>query len=221
MSSFVLRHLKGFVTPSKVDLLLKECISGKGRYFHSLEHHNAFLNEGNASGTEEERAIQNQKLTSEKLILDGEELDEESHAAELYYRLLPVVGEIVGKELFPHGDRMNRNYYNSFEVGHQLGWHFDNSAFGVNILLQNARAGGILQYGITNSVTEVGQYLSGVRPPIPVPFFPGDVIIFNGSKYLHSVSRVTDGTRINLIFCYGTSPDERLNDSTKRQFFGK
>ena len=221
MSLFVLKHLKGFVSPTRTELLLKEFRDGTQRYFHSIEKHTAFLNDDVECENKKDIAIRKKLLTSEKLILDGEELKINSHASVLYDELMPVVGEVVGKQLYPHGDLMNRFYYNKFNIGHQLGWHFDNSAFAVNILLDRATEGGDLQYGITSSTSDIGDYLNNNRSPITVPFIPGDVLIFNGSEYLHSVSPVVKGSRINLICCFGTSPNEHLNASTKRQFFGK
>eukprot|EP01063_Lacrimia_lanifica_P035498 TRINITY_DN6784_c0_g1_i1.p1 TRINITY_DN6784_c0_g1~~TRINITY_DN6784_c0_g1_i1.p1 ORF type:complete len:223 (+),score=63.08 TRINITY_DN6784_c0_g1_i1:298-966(+) len=218
MRGFAAAHMKGRVPLSTVGRLLAECAGmrgASGNVFHSSEAHNPYLRpQGGAAS-----------VRSEKLLIAGDRLPQASVLPELYAELMPEVAAAVGADaLYPHGDVMNRYYYNVYRPGHELGWHYDNSAFGVNILLSPAADGGALQYAACASEADVAAVVAAA-PSAPlaheVPLAPGDVVVFRGRDYLHRVSPVRSGERVNVILCYGARPDERLHADTKRQFFGR
>ncbi|KAJ9455241.1 hypothetical protein DIPPA_35541 [Diplonema papillatum] len=235
MARFVQTALKAFVSRPAQRKMLAECnelLGAAEKPFYSKEHHNAYLAPpGDAGSPPAEGDPRTRLLRSKKRLIAGDLLLGHSLLPDLYTELLPVVGSAVGKPLYPHGDVMNRFYYNVYDPDDQLAWHFDNSSFGVVLLLQAADGGGLLQFGPdTEGLKDsdapeargvVADYLDGQRGGSTVEMQPGDVIVFNGASYLHRVTPVKAGRRINVIFCYGGAPDERIEDDTKRQFFGR
>jgi hypothetical protein len=132
----------------------------------------------------------------------------------------------------------NAAYYNAYNVGDGLGWHFDRSAFGVCIVLQAPGAGGEFDFHIgtrhassAGDKSEDAQYrlveaivngkehrgvvtVEGVKP--------GSLVVFAGQNSLHRVSTVTAGpARVNAILTYETQPNQRPGAYTLAKFFGR
>eukprot|EP01059_Diplonema_ambulator_P028302 TRINITY_DN47069_c0_g1_i1.p1 TRINITY_DN47069_c0_g1~~TRINITY_DN47069_c0_g1_i1.p1 ORF type:complete len:249 (+),score=67.40 TRINITY_DN47069_c0_g1_i1:65-748(+) len=224
---FIAATLKGVVTAERVKLLLEEChrLRAVGaNVFHSTERHTAYLRPPDVG--DDEGSVRRLWLESEKLLIAGDRLERGSVLPKIYAECKPLVEAALGMELHAHGDVMNRHYYNIYQKGHKLEWHFDNSAFGVNILLQEAGSGGRLVYGSGTSKAPGGEarvadFVAGREQGSDVGLLPGDVVVFRGQHILHAVTEVQQGERINAILCYGTVPDERLHPDTLRQFFGR
>ena len=110
----------------------------------------------------------------------------------------------------------------------QLGWHFDNSEFSVNLIMKPAEAGGAFEYAPNTRdavgamdafppVECVGEALEVASPPLHA----SSLYLFHGRHSLHRVSPVRAGKRVNAILAYNSGPDERLNEYTLRKFFGR
>lgn len=48
--------------------------------------------------------------------------------------------------LHPYADPLGSLNLNIYQPGQQHGWHFDNAAWSVTLMLQPARSGGIYEY---------------------------------------------------------------------------
>lgn len=178
----------------------------------------------------------NAMQASEKYIIDFKRLPDRSPVRALYFdeRLLRLVQDIVGiQELHLSGDPYNSAYLNIFEEGHGLGWHFDSSEFGVNLLLSPPQVGGCFEihkgtrtpeepraYDAVSAVLEQGSQ----HPEVHVvdDCGPGDLVIFSGRWNMHRVTPVS-GTmpRVNAIFTYEKDADVRASPYTLRTFFGR
>jgi predicted 2-oxoglutarate/Fe(II)-dependent dioxygenase YbiX len=125
----------------------------------------------------------------------------------------------------------NSAYYNIYKEGDELGWHFDKSTFGVNLILQNAGEGGHFEYhhnilnnndmynynNVNNIINNYNNnshyYINNIDA--------GSLIIFAGKYSLHRVSKVTQlPARINAILSFEISPNVKSSKYTLKKFFG-
>ena len=165
-------HLPGFISPEVVAEMAKECINLErlGEAFLSVESHTPYQEEYDPNFPDDHP--RNALQESSKLILDFDKLPSASPLRELYSRddLRRFIKEIVKSYLHPttnispDDDSTNNSaelyfsacpynaaYYNIYREGHGLGWHFDRSAFGVNLVLKTAAqtpggGGGIFEW---------------------------------------------------------------------------
>ena len=152
-------------------------------------------------------------------------------------------------ELFLSGCPHNAAYYNIYNDGDGLGWHFDRSDFGVNLELQTAKVGGDFEIcldtktsGAPWSFGKVASILQST--PRSLSYHdrtsttqrrkiqedsknrdkvvgPGSLVIFAGSNNLHRVTPVQgDSSRINAIMTYERKENQKMNAYSLKKFFG-
>jgi hypothetical protein len=121
----------------------------------------------------------------------------------------------------PGVERTSAGYINTFERDDGLGWHFDRSEFGVNIVLQQPASGGRFElHHNTRSAADEwafdtverilntppgGRHPESVQPPVDTAsdVRAGSLVVFSGRWSLHRVTPVTDSLpRINVILTY-------------------
>jgi hypothetical protein len=75
-------------------------------------------------------------------------LSDNSLLRNIYQRnsLINLVKKVVGMEVYKSGCIHNAAYYNIYNINDELGWHFDRSTFGINIILQKSGEGGEFEY---------------------------------------------------------------------------
>ena len=154
-------HLPGFVERDVVERMVGECrrLDRSGAPFLSRESHTPYQEAPDPAFPPDHP--RNQRQESSKLIIDYAKVPRASPLRELYQRddlrrfvrgvvrsYLPAAedscsvssGEDEGerRELFLSACPYNAAYYNIYRPGHGLGWHFDRSAFGVNLVLKTA-----------------------------------------------------------------------------------
>lgn len=108
-----------------------------GEAFFSTEAHNPYLMDDDPEIPDAH--ARNRPMESSKTIVDCARLPEASPLKQLYCSapLRQLMQDIVGiEELHLSACPFNSVYYNQFSAGDGLGWHFDNSEFGVNLVLQ-------------------------------------------------------------------------------------
>lgn len=114
--------------------------------------------------------------------------------------------------------------------GMELGWHFDNSAFAVTMLLQAPEAGGVFEYvpQVRNAdagdqaYEAVGQILDKVTPVETLSFDPGALVLFRGRDAIHRVTPTEgDTTRLLVVFAFNDEPNVKLSDSALLTFYGR
>ena len=169
----------------------------------------------------------NALLDSSKLIIDARDLEGPHFAEmnELYESraFIDFVGSVLGRELHPSADPHGKYYANVFRPGDGLEWHLDRSEYSVSLILRPASVGGKFQFvsdsrhvveGWDAMPPDVIRAFEGETPCSMIVEEPalaaGDMYIFRGRDSLHRVSKIVEGTRINLILTYNTEPGVRL-----------
>jgi hypothetical protein len=233
-------HIPKFIPSHQVESMLSEVeslqLSGKTG-FNSFDSHTVYQEEiDDLLPPDHPR---NQLQQSSKTIIDLMELSENSTLRSTYMRsdILELVKRCTGlTEVFLSACPYNAAYYNIYNVGDGLGWHFDRSAFGVNLVLQLPGGGGnfdyhhqtryisspsslhSLEYDTIRNILQGN--LSGVVTVDGIQ--PGSLIIFAGLQSLHRVTTITETPpRINAILTYETMPGQKLNDYSLQKFFGR
>jgi len=214
--------------------MLQEALSlaDQGQVFYSTDSHTVYQEDQVSSLAPNHP--RNMLQQSSKLIIDYARnpkrsfLSELYHAKELRHFIAAVVGEPI---LYPSGCLYNAAYYNIFEEGDGLGWHFDRSHFGVGIELQMAQQGGRFElchktrdpadmWSFENVLPHIsplgrkGQVLTNVGP--------GSLVIFEGRMSLHRVTPVKGSVaRVNAIMTYESKPNSKPNSYSLKKFFGR
>jgi alkylated DNA repair dioxygenase AlkB len=244
---------RGFVhLPSLVDLPTVESLVGEctrcvksGATFLSSEDHNPYLK--NDDPTLSCSHPRNRPMASSKTIVDYSRAGSNSALSELYRSelMLGLIQAIVSPEqqLYPAPCPISSAYYNVFEEGDGLGWHYDNSEFGVNLVLQMAgdphrgvSGGGEFEFHLnTRSDADPDSFASTERlldsgcpstdqdVQLAHDLRPGSLVVFSGRHSLHRVTPVLPGVspRINVIFTYEKQQGAMANDYVLRKFFGR
>lgn len=227
--------LPEFVAPAVAASVVEESVrlEAGGAGFYSTERHKVFLadEDGSSSTSLPDGHPRRQEVSSSKLLFAADTIAPSSPLKVLYewQPMVDFVKEALQQPtLYPSGCSLGKYIVNVFNPGDRLGWHFDNSEFSVNVILQPAEVGGAFQFapqshGAVDEMAEfpadeeVESQLNVVAPPL----LSGSIYLFNGRHSLHRVSPVEQGKRINAIFTYNSAPDERLNDYTLLKFFGR
>lgn len=202
--------------------------------FHSTETHTIYQEEQDPGLPPDH--CRNALQISQKHIVDYARLERTSPVKRLYQdvRFRQMISEIVGlPDLYLSSCPFNAAYVNVYETGHGLGWHFDRSEFGVNLVLASPRNGAVFEYhrstrsdGDLESFDKVSEVLAqGSAHPEVVEVAaaqPGDVVIFNGRLNMHRVTPVRGpNPRINAIFTFEKQPDAKGNAYMLQKFFGR
>ncbi|KAL1529800.1 hypothetical protein AB1Y20_000732 [Prymnesium parvum] len=225
--------LPGFVTAAATTHMLaqSERLQKASRGFHSSEKHNIFLTDEAPPPGLGPSHPQLQQMSSSKLIFAADELSEATplHEIHAWPPMLHFVQAALRQEqIYPSACPLGRFYINVFSPGDQLGWHFDNSEFSINLMLQPAVEGGAFEYAPrTREAIEamdtfppadsVGEHVTVLSPPL----VSSSLYLFYGRNSLHRVSRIEEGKRVNAILSYNSRPNERLHEYTLRKFFGR
>jgi len=132
--------------------------------------------------------------------------------------------------IHPYDDELSSINVHFAAEGMELGWHFDNSAFAVTMLLQAPEGGGVFEYvpQIRNAdagdqaYEAVGQVLDQATPVETLLFEPGALVLFRGRDSMHRVTPTEGGiTRLLVVFAYNDHPDVKLSDSALMTFYGR
>lgn len=245
-------HLPKLVSAAVVDSLVEECMGcvGSGDTFLSSEDHNPYLADDDPSLSPAHP--RNRPMASSKTIVDYSRVGGASALRQLYGSpvLLDLVQAIVspGRALHPSPCPISSAYYNVFHEGDGLGWHYDNSEFGVNLVLQMAavaagggggsgrRSGGEFEFHHNSrSVADPESFATterllnsgcpSVDPSVQLAddLAAGSLVVFSGRHSLHRVTPVLPGAtpRINIIFTYEKEPGAMGTDYVLRKFFGR
>ncbi len=121
--------------------------------------------------------------------------------------------------------------------GQELGWHFDNSAFAITLLLQKPDlGGGVFEYvpnirqadndggdnGDGMGFEKVQETVDGRIIPKTLELNPGTLVLFRGRDSLHRVTKVVgDITRILVVFAYNEKAGIELSEEARLTFFGR
>ena len=175
----------------------------------------------------------NRQVVSSKGLIADDHIAADSPLRQVYndpgFRSF-LAGVIGIDELHPYADDVSSINVHFADAGRELGWHFDNSAFAVTMLLQAPQAGGEFQYvpAVRDSgagdmaFDKVAAVLDGIEPVQTLRFAPGALVLFRGRNALHRVTPVQgDTTRLLVVFAYNEQPGITLSDSARGTFYGR
>jgi len=228
-------HIPAFLDEATTNALLAEAsplLDNQQTCFSSRDSHNVYQEEDDSRYDADH--VRNRLHDSSKRIVDFERLNVSSPLRRVYNdpKLLELVRRCTGLEqLYTSACPYNAAYYNRYDEGDGLGWHFDNSQFGVNLVLQMPIAGGTFEFHKDTrseedrySFQRVSDVLEGLSTGVVRvdDVKPGSLILFNGRNSLHRVSPVIGSrARINAILTYEQSPGKRLSAYSLSKFFGR
>mmetsp|Transcript_3161 Transcript_3161/g.6390 ORF Transcript_3161/g.6390 Transcript_3161/m.6390 type:complete len:322 (-) Transcript_3161:83-1048(-) len=228
-------HIPDFLDAATCHRMLQEANAHfqKDTAFRSHEQHTVYQEETDPNYP----ALhpRNAQQQSSKTIVDFDRLAPTSPLKQLYgdKALKALIQGIVSpdSELYFSACPYNSAFYNMYEQGDGLGWHFDRGEFGVNLILQNPSQGGTFEYH-ANTRSEQDEWafekvqllldgeMEGVEAATEAKM--GSLIIFAGRMSMHRVTPVTSSSpRINAILHYEKAPGQRLGAYTLQRFFGR
>jgi hypothetical protein len=227
-------HLPNFLNQEMIQKLQKESKESlliEQNTFRSTETYSPYL----VSKNKLPETFQNIQEKSTKVVVPADKIPESSDISKLYFSSLlkqfinEIVTENSPKPLYHSKDHLGCFYFNFFFHGDSLGYHFDNSEFFVNILIQKSDYGGNLEYFL-NSRSEENQnfentlkILNGeIKDAKTMNLEEGDLLVFRGRYSLHRVTPVVGlKPRINVIMTFEREEDKKLTDYTRLKFFGR
>lgn len=203
----------------------------ESRAFYAASTHNVYLTDPDPTLTPDHPF--NQQVESSKGIIADDEIPSDSPLRAVYddldFRAF-LAGVLDTPEIHPYADRLSSINVHFASRGRELGWHFDNSAFAVTMLLQAPRGGGVFEFvpDVRDSTAgeqafdRVAAVFDGREQAKTLDFDPGALVLFRGRDSLHRVTP-TEGpvTRIMAVFAYNERPGVSLSDSALRTFFGR
>jgi alkylated DNA repair dioxygenase AlkB len=223
-------HIPNYLTNDEINAMLNEVHQLRHLSYYSTDSHTIYQDDivSSLPINHTRNILQN----SSKFIIGYDKLPSSSLLRSIYNRnnLINIVSKCVNINIFLSGCKYNSAYYNIYEEGDELGWHFDKSTFGVNLILQNAGNGGHFEYHHNHNNNDIYNY-NNVNNIINNynnnshyyinNIDAGSLIIFAGRYSLHRVSKVTQlPARINAILSFEISPNVKSSPYTLKKFFG-
>ena len=234
--------LPNFLTQSAINELVHEALNvqHKAYYRDKYSTHNVYLTERDDS--KPSTHIYNHQVITNKGCITTDQLPPNTLLKTLYYnpRFQQFLEQVLQiKKVYPYSPRDRLSsitvHYNSNDQ--ELGWHFDNSAFAITLLLQKPEEGGVFEYAphirnadakdtqdpeVTMGFETVRGVVEGRIRPKKLELNPGTLVLFHGRNSLHRVTKVIgETTRILVVLAYNEKEDMELSDDAKLIFFGR
>lgn len=216
--------LPGFVSPEGVRQAVAQMEARRaGAYRHEREHDIYFSNDFSPTSGSAPQGTASWTLTGDQLqdtVVDG------------VYRWPPLcqfLGALLQRPLYIVADPMACLNVMAYEMGDQLGWHFDRAEFTVTLLLQQAERGGDFEYrpGLRSASdpnpTGVARLLAGEDQAVRRPSLePGTLNIFQGHNAAHRVTPVAGQRRRWMaVLSFMEAPGMRFSAAEQRGFYGR
>jgi len=220
-----------FLKPETVDAIRREGEERKHLAYYCRQEHNVYLTPPDANYPAEH--TRNRIVISSKGCITDDIIPADSPLRALYdsevFRefLCSVLDEI---SLYEYADPLSSINLHYAETGQELGWHFDNSAFAVTLMIQKPEGGGTFEYigGMRDAekgemnFDGVEKVLNGDTQPAKLNLDAGTLVLFRGRNAIHRVAPV-EGARTRMLagFAYNTEPGISLSESARMTFFGR
>lgn len=223
--------LDGFFRPESIDEIVATTAAREPDAYYAGSTHNAYLTAPDAEF--ESTHPRNRQIISTKGLIADDEIPADAALRDVYddpdFRRF-LCGVLSIESIHPYDDDLSSINVHFAADGMELGWHFDNSAFAVTMLLQAPVAGGVFEYvpALRNAdagddaYDAVGEVLDGAREVHTLSFEPGALVLFRGRDALHRVTPTQgDVTRMLVVFAYNDRPGVRLSESALATFYGR
>ena len=237
-------HIPHFLPPKLARHLASEALRLRGSAFESTQQHTIYQDPIDPSYPPSH--VRNLQVSSRKLIIDNAKIPPASLLNSIYRsrELKSLVRQLVqpllpspSAPLYLSSDPYNSCYYNIYrdKTRDGLGYHFDRSSFGVNLVLQAPLSGGAFEIDDTHTrdssssdscrrynFERVRKVLDGELSLQTIgDLKEGSLCLFAGVDCLHRVKPVTVGERVNAIFTYEKEADAKMNAYGRKKFFGR
>jgi hypothetical protein len=223
-------QLAGLLTPAAVSQMLALASRLAGGAWASDQTHSVYLGPADDSaGPDHPRALLQH---SAKKAIAYDQIPVGAPIRRLYESddLTAFIAAVLGRPvLYRSADPLDALEIAIFGDGDELGWHFDNSAFTVTVMYQQAAAGGHFDYyprlrdEHDENYPGVQKILQGSSDGVlRLPSDPGTLAVFRGQHALHRVTPVSGPRpRINSVLTYGERPGMKLAELTQKLFYGR
>lgn len=223
--------LDDFFAKNAIEQVIEQSLQQQDHVFYAGSTHNVYLTDADPS-LGSDHPFNRQVVSSKGLIAD-DQIALDSPLRDLYNsdQFRSFLAGILGIDrVFPYADDVSSINVHFADAGRELGWHFDNSAFAVTMLLQAPQAGGVFEYVPAVRDADAGDMafdrvaavLDGTEPVQTLQFDPGALVLFRGRDALHRVTPVQgDTTRLLVVFAYNEQPGITLSDSARTTFYGQ
>ena len=223
--------LEGFFRPAAIEQIISDVMLQRDDVFYAASTHNVYLTPPSDQFADD-HAFNRQVVSSKGLIAD-DQIPPDSPLREVYEspEFRAFLCAVIGVDaIYPYADSLSSINVHFADAGRELGWHFDNSAFAVTMLLQKPEGGGRFEYVADVRDADAGEMgfervaaaLDGTAVTATLDFEPGALVLFRGRNALHRVtSTVGDTTRLLTVFAFNEKPDVQLSNSALRTFFGR
>jgi hypothetical protein len=223
--------LAGFVRPSAVDGLRRECASVAPRAYLEVETVNVYNTAADASlpaGHPAHVTMQRGNAFVPRDAIPADFAVHRLYTSPGFRRFVAACFAL--DEVHELADPLAGLCVNVVAPGREHPWHFDTNEFAVSLLTQQADRGGVFEYcprirsAQAENVDDVAAVLAGRGGHLVrrLALRPGDLQLFAGRYALHRVTAVEGGTpRHTAVFAYS----ERLGVvgavARTRQLFGR
>lgn len=223
--------IPGFARPEAVDAMVAECDALRPRAYHQDVWGTPYLERPSADWPEDHPRRTYGRSSVHTIGYD--QFPPASLVRALYEwgPLMDLVAAALGRSpLYRYADPIGALNVAVMAEGDELGWHYDQTDFVVSLAIQSSSRGGdfenvaALRGRDDENYDAVARVLSGSdRQRIVVePMTPGTLMVFEGRRSLHRVTRVEGGRpRYVALFGYDTKPDTMSSTALKLARYGR
>ncbi|MEX1108343.1 MAG: hypothetical protein WEC00_05475 [Dongiaceae bacterium] len=222
--------LPGLVRPDAVRRMAAETEAVIDRTYYCDSQHNAYLK---APDLDLPRTHpRNRDLATQVGSVAWDLIEPQATLRRLYLwdPLVAFVGAVLDRSpFFRFADPLGACSINVFRPGMGHAWHFDEAKFSTTLMLQKAEKGGDFEYvpflrpERGEDFDAVGRILDGDETDVVrLPFEPGTLSIFHGSRSLHRVTRC-GGKRDRLVavLCFASEAGAVNSEAVRKLFWGR
>jgi alkylated DNA repair dioxygenase AlkB len=222
--------LEQFLLPATVGRILAEVEPLEPGAFVCGSPHNAYLAKPDAGLPADHP--RNRLVLSRKACLAHDEIPAASplHALYAWPALRRFIADALGYErLYAYADPLASINVNFYGGGQELGWHFDNAAFAITLMLRPAERGGVFEFApnirddTQAGFAALGRVLEGAREQVrELAQGPGALVLFRGARSLHRVTPSFGARpRSIAILSYAPEPGFTLTENARLIFYGR
>ena len=223
--------LPDFITPSALAAMRAESEAGQKDAYFCSQSHSVYLTPENPEFAADHPA--NRSVISSKGCICDDVIEGNSPLRSLYDapEFRAFVAHVTGEQaLYPYADPLSSINIHYANRGQELGWHFDNSAFAITLLIQKPDAGSRFEFIKDLRDSDAGEMnydgvaglLDGDVAPEVLDMEPGTLVLFRGRNSIHRVSpNESDKTRMLAVLAYHAQPDIELSESARMTFYGR
>ena len=222
--------LPGLIRPDAVERMAAETEAVIDRTYFCDSRHNAYLKAPDLDLSADHP--RNRDLATQVGSIAWDLIEPQAALRRLYLwdPLVDFVGAVLDRQPFYRfGDLLGACSVNVFRPGMGHAWHFDEAKITTTLMLQAAEKGGDFEYvpflrpERGEDFEAVGRVLDGDESEVVrLPFEPGTLSIFHGSRSLHRVTRC-GGKRDRLVavLCFASEPGAVNSDAVRKLFWGR